>query len=225
MIKSKIDIAVSYRLDLFVPKNNHAENFPYSNLADVLANPFDNLSPTSIDFRSFCAFPISISYLTTSDSTSGPKSLNSTSPGGPDTCNPGNILAFYHWLFTSFTIKPSTNVVSTDFSYLSSDSIEVEWENCSGCLPGVLSAFFWCINVCDSRNNDFLNEMYLLACAKYTFLYICNWHIYLLACLMYLVKALPEDLQCRIDKLYEYPLLYVHIMTSLRLFFTLFRNL
>lgn len=125
-VESEVETGVSYRLDSLIPADDHAENFPSRNLADILANPFGHLSSTSIDFRSSLAFLISSSYLAASDSTSSSKPLDSTSPGGPATWNPGNILAFYHWLFAYLTVGPSTNVVSIDSSHLSSNSIEVE---------------------------------------------------------------------------------------------------
>lgn len=114
------------KLDLVISKDNHAENFSSRNFADILANLFSDLSFTSIDFRSSPTFPVSSSYPAISDGISGCKSLNFTSLGSPATCNLGNILAFYHWLYVYLTIEPSTNVILTDFSHLSSNSIEVK---------------------------------------------------------------------------------------------------
>ena len=95
-VKSKVDTGDSYRLDLLIPNKDHAENLSSRKLADVLANPFSDLSPTSMNFRSSPAFPIPSSHPAASDGTSGCKPLDSTSLGGPTTDNPGNILAFYH---------------------------------------------------------------------------------------------------------------------------------
>ena len=122
-VESEVDTENSYRLDSLIPEDDYAKNLPSRNLADVLANLISDLSPTLMDFRSSSAFPVSSSHPTTSDGTSGCKPLDSTSPNGHATCNLGNILAFYHSLFVYFTVKPSTNFVSTDSSHFSSDKI------------------------------------------------------------------------------------------------------
>lgn len=95
-VESEVDTGNSYGLDLLISEDNHAENLPFCNLTDVLANLFGDLSPTSIDFCSSPIFPNFSSYPTTSDGTSVRKPLNSTSFGGPATCNPGIILAFHY---------------------------------------------------------------------------------------------------------------------------------
>ena len=69
-VENKVDTGDSYRLDSLIPDKDHAENLPSCKLADVLANSFDDLSPTLMDFRSSLAFPVSSSYPATSDSTS-----------------------------------------------------------------------------------------------------------------------------------------------------------
>ena len=95
-VENKVDIGNFYRLDLLISNKDYAENLFSCKLADVLANPFSDLSPTSIDFRSSPAFPVSFSYPAASNGTSGHKSFHSTSLGGSATCNLSNILTFYH---------------------------------------------------------------------------------------------------------------------------------
>lgn len=93
-VESKMDTGDSYGLDLLISDEDHAENFLSRNLTDVLANCFGDLSPTSTNFRSSPTFPVSSSHPAASDGISGRKPLDSTSPGGLATCNPGNILTF-----------------------------------------------------------------------------------------------------------------------------------
>lgn len=95
-VESKVDTEDSYKLDLFIFKENHIENLFSYNLANVLANLFGNLSLTSINFRSSPIFLVFSSHLAAFDNTSGCKFLDFTFLGGPVTCNPGNILAFYY---------------------------------------------------------------------------------------------------------------------------------
>ena len=87
---------VSYGLDSLIPKDNCAKNLPSYNLAHVLANLFGDLSLTSINFRFSPTFLVFLFYPAAFDDTNGPKPLDFTFFGGPATCNPGNILVFYH---------------------------------------------------------------------------------------------------------------------------------
>lgn len=125
-IENKVDIEDSYRLDLLISKNDYIKNFFSRNLVNILANLFKNLSPTSIDFRSSPAFPVSFSYLATSDGINSCKALDSISLVVLTTYNLSNILIFYHWLFVYLTVKPPTNIISTDSSYFISDSIQIK---------------------------------------------------------------------------------------------------
>lgn len=121
-----MDTGDSYGLDLLISDKKHAKNFSSCNFIDVLANFFGYLSSGSMDFHFSLAFPVSSTHLVTSNDTSVCKLLNSISPNGPIICNLGNIFIIYHRLFAYLTIKPSPNIVSTDSSHLSSDSIDVE---------------------------------------------------------------------------------------------------
>lgn len=141
-VKSKMDTGNSYKLDFFIPDKDHAENLFSCNFADVLANLFDDLSPISIDCYFFLAFLVFSSYFSKSNGISDYKPLNSISSGSPATYNPGNILALYNLLFAFLIVRPSTNIVSTDFSHSSSNSIEIECRNYISCLLAVVSAFF-----------------------------------------------------------------------------------
>lgn len=85
-----------------------------------------------------------------------------------------NIFAFYYWLFTYLIAKLLSNTVSTNFSYLSFDLIKVEWRNCFSCSPSIVSALLYYKKIYSSLENSFLNRIYLLACIKHTFLYVCN---------------------------------------------------
>lgn len=95
-VESEVNTEDSYELDLLIPKNNHTENFPFCNLADVLANSFGNLSTTSIDFHFSLTFLVISSHFAVSDGISGYKPLDFISFGGPATWNLGNILVFYY---------------------------------------------------------------------------------------------------------------------------------
>lgn len=122
-VESEVDTKDSYKLHLFIPEDNNAENLLSCNLADVLANLFGDLLSISVNFHFSLVFPISSSYPATSDNINGYKVLDSTFFNSPATCNSGNVLVFYHWLFAYLIIGSFINVVSTNFSYLFSDSI------------------------------------------------------------------------------------------------------
>lgn len=95
-VKSKVDTRNFYGLDLLIPDKDHTENLSSRNLASILANFFGDLSPISIDFCSSSAFFVSSSNFAVFNSISSYKPLDFISSGGPATCNPSNILAFYH---------------------------------------------------------------------------------------------------------------------------------
>lgn len=95
-IENKVDTRVFYRFDLFIFVNNYAKNLSFCNLADVLANFFNDLLSILIDFCSFFAFFVSFSHLITSNSINNSKFLNFTFFCSLTTCNSSNIFIFYY---------------------------------------------------------------------------------------------------------------------------------
>lgn len=125
-LESKVDIRISYKLNLFIFANNHTKNLLFYNLANDLANLFGNLLSTSIDFCSFLVISIFFFDFAIFNGINSSKLLDFISFDSPATWNLDNNFAFYHWLFVYLIIKPSINVVLTNFSHFSFNSIKIE---------------------------------------------------------------------------------------------------
>lgn len=173
-----MDIRVLYRLNSIIAVNNHTKNFLSYNLVNVWANLFTDLLSILIDFYFFPTFFIFFSQFAIFNNRNISKSLDFVSPSSLATYNLDNIFAIYYGLFVYLMTKFTSNVVLTNSSYFSSDSIEVEQKNCFGYLHSVVYIFFLYTEICGSCNKVFLNRIYFLTYMN-TFFYISAISIFI----------------------------------------------